>query len=218
MNPRNPLLSEINSLYDSYRDEISSRIEEFDRLWREGQDHDLFCEMAFCLFTPQSKAVSCWSAVVRLRERGLLLSGTPGRISRELTGVRFHSTKANRLVEARSQFTGNGGLILRDTLEYYEDPFECREWLVENVKGLGYKEASHFLRNIGRGERIAILDRHILKNLAILGVIEEVPKTMTRKRYLEIEEAMKSFARRVKIPMSHLDLVFWCKEAGEVFK
>ncbi|GAJ17855.1 unnamed protein product, partial [marine sediment metagenome] len=29
------------------------------------------------------------------------------------------------------------------------DEIKLREWVVKNFKGLGYKEASHFLRNIG---------------------------------------------------------------------
>ena len=93
-----------------------------------------------------------------------------------------------------------------------------REWLVQNVHGIGYKEASHFLRNVGSGEGIAILDRHILKNLLKHGAIAEIPKTLTKKRYLEIEERMRAFARKVKIPMEHMDLLLWAEEAGMVFK
>ena len=89
---------------------------------------------------------------------------------------------------------------------------------MKNIKGLGYKEASHFLRNIGRGEDLAILDRHILKNLALLGVIDEVPSSPTKRLYLEIEEKMAAFSRQTNIPMGHLDLLLWYKEAGEVFK
>jgi N-glycosylase/DNA lyase len=83
---------------------------------------------------------------------------------------------------------------------------------------MGYKEASHFLRNIGMGEDLAILDRHILKNLKILGVISEIPVSLTRNKYLEIEIKMRDFAENVKIPMSHLDLLLWYKETKEIFK
>ncbi len=83
---------------------------------------------------------------------------------------------------------------------------------------MGYKEASHFLRNIGLGEDLAILDRHILKNLALLGVIEEVPSSPTKRIYLEIEKKMTAFSGQAGIPMGELDLLLWYKEAGEVFK
>ena len=86
------------------------------------------------------------------------------------------------------------------------------------MKGIGYKEASHFLRNIGFGEHLAILDRHIMKNLKLLGIIDEIPISLTRKKYLEIEQRMVKFSKKVKIPMKHLDLVLWYKETGEIFK
>ena len=79
-----------------------------------------------------------------------------------------------------------------DGLDGFENSFAARDWLVNEVKGYGFKEASHFLRNIGLGEDLAILDRHILKNLARVGVIDEVPSSMTEKNYKEIEEKMKT--------------------------
>lgn len=84
--------------------------------------------------------------------------------------------------------------------------------------GFGMKEASHFMRNIGLFEDIAILDRHILKNLIEYDVISEIPKTLTVKIYLEIEQKMKEFAEKIKIPFTELDLLFWSEETGHVFK
>ena len=83
---------------------------------------------------------------------------------------------------------------------------------------MGYKEASHFLRNIGMGERLAILDRHILKNLVLLGVLDEVPMSMNANRYLEIEKRLLDYSDKIKIPADHLDLLLWYKETGEIFK
>ena len=85
-------------------------------------------------------------------------------------------------------------------------------------KGIGYKEASHFLRNIGFGKEIAILDRHILKNLVLFNVIDEVPKSITKKYYHEIEDKLLNFADAINISPDHLDFLLWYKEAGEVFK
>lgn len=56
---------------------------------------------------------------------------------------------------------------------------------------MSYKEASHFLRNVGFGEDVAILDRHILRNLERLAVIDEIPKTLSPKLYLEIEDRLE---------------------------
>src|SRR6267143_178578 len=105
-----------------------------------------------------------------------------------------------------------------EELRSFYNPFELREWFVENVKGLGYKEASHFLRNIGHGEEFAILDRHILRNIKKLGLVEEIPTSLTKKKYLDIEERLRHFSKEIDIPMADLDLLFWSKETGWVFK
>jgi N-glycosylase/DNA lyase len=61
-------------------------------------------------------------------------------------------------------------------------------------------------------------DRHILKNLKRLGVIDGVPDSLSRRQYLAIETKMKEFSEAVHIPMSHLDFVLWYKETGEILK
>ena len=83
---------------------------------------------------------------------------------------------------------------------------------------MAYKEAGHFLRNVGFGSEVAILDRHILRNLVRLEIIEEIPKTISPKVYLEIEKKLKIFCEEVKIPMDEMDLLLWYLEAGEIFK
>ncbi len=74
------------------------------------------------------------------------------------------------------------------------------------------------MRNIGFGDDIAILDRHILKNLDACRVIDEIPMSLSRKKYLNIEKKMVGFSKRLEIPLSHLDFVLWYKETGDIFK
>jgi len=192
--------------------EIKKRLAEFSGMLKE-TDERVFAELCFCLCTPQSGAKRCWAAVSGLYESGALLNSTAAHIAAVLRthGVRFCGTKAGRIVEARKH------LPIKDKIDSAR-PEEARGWLVGNINGLGLKEASHFLRNIGIGQGFAILDRHILKNLTALGVISEVPKSMTGKKYLEIECLMKEFAASQKIPMDELDLLLWSMETGEVFK
>jgi N-glycosylase/DNA lyase len=206
---------ELLDLYLPIRPAIESRLEEFRQMGEEGSEEDLFRELVFCLLTPQSRARLCWSSVERLTNRCLLQDGEPGPIREELKGVRFSRRKAEYICLARRTFQSP---TLKSRLRDFDSAFQAREWLVQNVLGLGYKEASHFLRNIGRGGDIAILDRHILKNLQLMGAIERIPASLSRKRYLEIEERMRELSRRIGVPMDHLDLLLWYKEAGEVFK
>ena len=146
------------------------------------------------------------------------MKGKADEIQPQLNDVRFGDGKAKYIVEARDLFTKDGKIHLKSHLSSFANLFELREWMVENVMGLGYKEASHFLRNVGLGEGFAILDRHILRNLKRLEVIPEVPVSITKKRYLEIEEKLRSFSREIGIPLADLDLLFWSRETGWIFK
>jgi len=93
-----------------------------------------------------------------------------------------------------------------------QNRLELRNQIAEKVKGIGLKEAGHFLRNIGKSNNeIAILDRHILRNL-------QEDKIKSKKHYLEIEQKFLNLAKKLKIPIDELDLLFWSKENGEIFK
>lgn len=209
---------EIQDIYADIEGEIMERISEFKELWEEADDEKLFDELVFCLFTPQSKAKVCWKTVKDLRNKDKILTAEQEEMAELIRRVRFKNNKAGYVIEARERFVEDDEADIRDILSDLEDDRERREWLVDNVKGLGYKESSHFLRNIGLGDDLAILDRHILKNLKKLGVIDEIPKSLTPKRYKKIEKEMAEFADEIGIPLGHLDLVLWYKETGEIFK
>ncbi len=211
-------IEQLKERYRRIRPTIERRMEEFHALWQTATDERLFAEMAFCLLTPQSKAKVCWRAIENMLKDNILMDGDAVQIEGYLTGVRFKHNKAGYIVEARERFCGTERCRIRGVLSGFESPFDAREWLVKNIKGYGYKEASHFLRNIGIGDDLAILDRHILKNLKLAGVIEVIPKSLSRKKYLEIERLMRDFSEYIGIPMSHLDLLLWFTETGEVFK
>ena len=130
-------------------------------------------------------------------------------ILREKT--RFYKNKSKYLIE----FKENKKIL--NELKKIKENIVKREFLVRNVKGIGYKEASHFLRNTGHRD-LAILDRHILKNLVKLRIIKEVPKSLGASKYLEIEDKFSKFSSKVGISMDELDLLFWSMETGKVFK
>ena len=174
--------------------------------------------MSFCILTPQSKARNAWKAITDLIENNLLYTGTPEEIAEFLNIVRFKNNKSRYLVELRNLMTVDGKLQPKKILSEQGDVFQKRAWILKNVKGMGLKEANHVLRNLGFGENIAILDRHILRNLAELKVIDEVPKSVNEKKYYEIEEKMREYSKFSGINMDELDLVLWYKEAGEIFK
>ncbi len=209
-------LKRVLNFYKNRKSEIKRRIEHFKNVWKKSEKR-IFSELCFCLFTPQSKAVVCDRAVSKLEKNGMLYKGTAGRIRRYMKGVRFAKTKSERVVTARNDLMKNKKFKIKEKINP-RDLKKTREWLKKNIKGLGYKEASHFLRNIGFGRDFAILDRHILKNLKRLGLIEDVPDFLTKKGYMKIEKLMKRFSEEISIPLAELDLVFWGMETGRIFK
>jgi len=201
------ILEKLKSEYKNKREKIVNRLTEF----KKGNISD---ELFFCLLTPQSKAKICWDALLKIKEKNLLFKGTKKQLQNCLQGIRFNKNKSEYIVEARKKLKMIEDMVKKN----FKNPEKIRVWLVKNIKGFGYKEASHFLRNIGLGENIAILDRHILKNLKRFKVIKEVPTSISPRKYLEIENKMKLFSKKIKIPVSHLDLLFWSKETGQIFK
>ena len=202
--------------YQKRKSAIKKRLKEFAKICHM-TDSDIFAELAFCIFTPQSKALACDTAVKNLKSKGLLFNADAQKISRNISGVRFHNNKAVYLVNARNILTNSKGIDIKSRIDK-KDIFSTREWFVKNIKGIGHKEASHFLRNIGLGKDLAILDVHILRNLVKYKVVKELPKTISRKAYIDIENKMRMFSKEIHIPIDELDLLFWAKQTGYVFK
>ncbi len=202
---------------ETLREEMESRreaIRERLALFAAVRPEQYFFELVYCLLTPQSSAVNAAKAVALLQTRGISADcrELATMLHHEEFYIRFHNTKARRILEAQEKFVE---IALRIAGE--KDAARLREWLVSNVKGLGWKEASHFLRNIGR-QNLAILDRHILRNLKRHQVIRSFPKTLTKNRYGTIEKQFARFAEAVGISMDELDLLFWSRETGEILK
>ena len=206
------------SSYRKIKPKIKERISEFRHL-HKASDEKIFSEMCYCILTANANALRCDEAIGELEKKGLLLKGKPGHIRPIIKGkARFHNKKAEYIVEARRLFERNGVIDIKTRLNL-KDIFSVREWLVENVKGFGYKEASHFLRNIGLGKNIAILDRHILNNLERYDVIKRIPSSLgSRRVYFEIEEKMRGFSKKTGIPLEDMDLLFWSIQTGFIFK
>ncbi|UCD55458.1 MAG: N-glycosylase/DNA lyase [Candidatus Omnitrophota bacterium] len=210
-------MKKLISKYNKIKKRIKERLRDFKKLRKAG-DKDLFSELCFCILTPQSKAVYCDEAVRILKNRNLLFENNMPAIKNILKSLtRFHNKKAAYLVAASNAFMNNKKFDIKSKLNP-RNIFKTREWLVRNIKGLGYKEASHFLRNIGLGKDIAILDTHILKNLKSFGVIKKIPGSITKRNYIDIEGKMREFSKKINIPLEELDLLLWSNETGFVFK
>jgi N-glycosylase/DNA lyase len=195
---------------------IQKALLDFRKVWEN--EEAIYEEMCFCILTPQSSAKQAFKTIKQLKEHKLLHKGSALQKEPYCKNVRFFRTKAKRLEEVQYKFPKDKlkKMLIENGLP--NEPIKAREFLLKEVNGYGLKEASHFLRNIGFGSEIAILDRHILKNLVKCNVIKEVPKTLSKKTYLEIEEKMRAFCEKNKIGFDEMDLIFWSNETGEVLK
>ncbi len=210
------MIDALLSDYKVKKKKIKKRLKDFKKVW-EQSDKKIFAELCFCICTPQSKAVYCDRAISSLEKNGNLFKGDFNKVREALKAVRFPNNKTKFILRARELFLRGGTLKIKEKL----DPdaiFDTRDWFVLNVKGLGFKEASHFLRNVGFGKNLAILDVHILRNMVRFGVIRDTPKTLTKKQYLSLENKLLEFSDKINIPMDELDLLFWSNETGEIFK
>lgn len=186
--------------------EIKARLKSFKNLTKEQQ----FQEFLFCLLTPQSNAQRCWQAVEEISQ---IPNPTEKQVINILkTKTRFHNNKAKRIINAKKEFNKVLPLISNPSVRSGGDIINLRNYLAKQVNGFGFKESSHFLRNIGlSSNKIAILDRHILKNL-------KIEKIKSPKHYLEIEQLFLKHAKAINIPPDELDLLWWSQQNGEVFK
>ncbi len=200
----------IRQRYNSFKNEIRKRLKELEAK----NDIDIFYELCYCLCTPQSQAKNAFAVESILREKNFFLkSFNPNEILRDANHyIRFHNQKTKNLLEAKNQFSRILNLLMEEI-----SANDKRLWLYRNIKGLGMKECSHFLRNIGyRG--LAILDRHILKHLVLCGVYDEIPKITSITKYLEVETKFIILSKKVGINIDELDLLFWSYETGEILK
>ncbi len=192
--------------YNKIKDNLKSRLNQFKSL----KEEEYYKEFMFCLLTPQSNAQRCWKAVEELSALQSLNHDSVLEILSKRT--RFHHTKTSRVLKAKETFNKIFPLLSNT------NRLELRNQIVKEVNGYGLKEAGHFLRNIGKSDnQIAILDRHILRNLKEKNVIES-DKIKSANHYLEVEQAFLNYAKSIGIPPDELDLLWWSKENGEIFK
>jgi N-glycosylase/DNA lyase len=211
-------IENIVATHRARRSEIRSRLAEFRRVWAERSDARLWEELVFCIFTAGASARMGLRSVEAVKH--LLDSGSQPELAAALQSRhRYPNSRSGYIAVTREFLRADCGMRLRERLESFSDPIARRDWLAreKGIKGLGYKESSHFLRNVGFSG-YGILDKHILRSLAELGVTASPEPPTTRARYLETEERLKSFARDLRIDFDELDLVLWSMKTGEILK
>ncbi len=221
-------ISKVREAISKVQDHVKGRIEEFKRLGREGKTHydfrpyldidftaGLFSELCFCLLTANAPASMGIKIQAKIGDEGFM-NLPPQDLAKVIRehGHRFPEQRAERITMVRDKWEEIRGLLdtpsqdLRTTLADPKSPHK--------ILGFGYKEASHFLRNIGR-EDVAIIDRHVYRFLTENGLFPEV-KTLTPKRYLEAEKRLETLCEDLGITQAELDLYIFYIKTKKVLK
>jgi len=170
----------------------------------------IFKELCFCIMTANCSAKKCIE-IQRIIDEGFLTLGEE-ELARTLkrNKYRFPNVRSKYIIEAREK-KDQLAKKLKST-----NKGSLREWIVKNIRGIGFKEASHFLRNIGYDD-YAIIDFHIIDLLVKHSLIQR-PKYLTKNRYLEIETVLKNIGQIASLNLAELDLYLWYLETGEILK
>jgi N-glycosylase/DNA lyase len=213
------LLNEIKKLQKTeIKNKVDKRLQEFKRLSKKG-NKEWFSELCFCILTANSKARTAITIQKELGKEGFL-NISQEEIAKTIRAKkhRFHNNKAKYIVEARKYHNIKDIVkaMEEDKQSSYNNEVSAREFIVKNIKGLGYKESSHFLRNVGY-DNLAILDRHII-NLMVENKLIERPKVLNQLNYLEIEDVFQKLAKKCRMSCAELDLYMWYLKAGDVLK
>jgi len=206
----NELVKEIELLKQSKtKNIIDNRIKEFKKINRSSNDV-LFNEMCFCILTANYNA----EETIKIQNEigNSFCEESKENLCTKLKeyGHRFPNARADYILCSR-MYKNKLDHIINNTNQK-----PLREWLVKNIKGLGLKEASHFLRNIGFDD-YAIIDFHIIDLLVKYNIIQK-SKNLTKKKYLEIEETLQNIAEKTNLTLAELDLYLWYMETGKILK
>ncbi len=238
----NHLISLVENLKSSQiKKVIDSKIKEFSKLGKSSSN-EIFKELCFCIMTANFSAQGGIKIQNAVNDGFLTLSKK--ELAKKLSelGHRFPNTRAKYIFEARNKFFSHSSKRgqmkarkykdnIKEILNNFKNELDASEWIVKNIKGIGMKEASHFLRNIGY-KNLAIIDFHIIDLLARNNLIEsrnsatpsklgrrnQKSKSLTPKKYLEIEDLLREIAEKTNLSLGELDLYLWYKETGKVLK
>ena len=202
-----------DKIKEAKRTHIAQKIKEkllsFKRLNKQG-DEKWFCELCFCILTANFNAKKAIKIQEKLFFDFAKLSQKELEMQLKLLGHRFPNKRAEFITAAQKY-----SLNIKRKICFFTEA-KSRTWLVKNIKGIGMKEASHFLRNVGYTNS-AIIDFHII-NILIRYNIIQMPKNLNEKTYLKIEEKLREISFACDLNLSQLDLYLWYFETGTVLK
>lgn len=169
-------------------------------------DEEIFYQLCFCICSPQCTYDENMKSMNNLIAIDFYCRDVEtDDIASQILSSRFYRQKADRLQKAKRKFDAVL-IIVREILDYCSH-YNLREWLVDNIKGMGMKTSSMFLRNMG-SEKLAVIDTHIIKFLNDV-LDEDITTPSSNKQYLELEKKVQNIAKEKGISTAVLDVLVW---------
>lgn len=197
--------------------------------WRSIREDELWCELVGCVLGSGVKFEDAVCAVTRLKRAGVLMSHRRcrswGEFANRVENVlvarctrkdgcigryRFPRRRAE-LVSLAASAIYSSGHSLRALLTGARDSRHAREVLVSTVPGIGPKQASLFLRNVGFAEDLAILDVHVLRYLSWMTAAARPGRrgVSDLREYERYEKRLSHYAREASVTVGDLDVAVW---------
>ena len=199
----------IKEIKNVKKESIEKRLAEFKKLGKK-PIKEIFKELCFCTLTANYSAEGGIRIQKQIDDGFLYLCEDDLKTKLKENKYRFPNIRTKYIIKNRNKIEE------LETILKTKKGNELREWIVENIIGIGYKEASHFLRNIGFFD-YAIIDFHIIDLLVKYKLIKR-PKTLTKIEYLKIENTLRKIAKKVNMSLGKLDLYLWYLETGKILK
>lgn len=171
-------------------------------------------ELTYCILVANTSAKKSLECIEALTKNNALYESSKAEIERILRniGYRYPKVRSEYIIKARENISN-----IRSIVKNTKDDFERRNWLMKNVIGLGMKESSHFLRNLGYFN-YAIIDRHVINVFLRYNIINENYRKLSMGKYLKIEEVLKEISFKVGLKPGILDLFIWYMDTGNILK
>ena len=197
--------------------------------WKDLTEYDLWYELCLCILASNVNYDQALSAASHLHNKKLLdrhtilenLDYAQNRIAYELSlpvflpkkkdgqlrKYRFPNIRAKNIIKSSVNLSSTTSLV--KLLKNSDSENGVRNFLVENISGMAHKEASHFLRDVGFSNSLAIIDTHILNFLKELTIIPTNTKISNVRNYFELETIMQNLANHYDLKLSILDNAIW---------
>ena len=130
-------------------------------------------------------------------------------IRKKLFRYHYPKLRANHIRRTAGLVYGKGDTF-KGILSQCHDARVARKRVMERTVGIGPKQASLFLRNIGFSDNLAILDTHVLRYMFILKLTSQSIRNVPRINDYEIvERKLMHYACQMNHKLSNLDMAIW---------